>query len=110
MVALAGPRDTHMLDRLFACQRAVHLCVLEQHVLDLVADLADRVECQPRRLENHRHFAAAQIAHLIFRRGAQINAAEHHRAIGNTARAVENAHHRVGGDRFTGAGFTDDCQ
>ena len=94
MVALAGPRDAHMLehfDRLLARLRAVHLRVLEQHVLDLATDLADRVESQPRRLENHRHFATAQIAHRVFWRGAQIDAAEHHRAVGNAAGAVENA-------------------
>ena len=51
MVALAGARDTHLLehlDRLLACLLAVHLRVLEQHVLDLATDLADGVERQPR--------------------------------------------------------------
>ena len=84
--------------------------MLAQHVLDLVADLADRIERRARVLEDHRDFAAAQIAHLVFARRLDVNAGEHHRAFGDLAGAVEDAHHRVGGDGFAGAGFADNAE
>src|SRR5674476_116001 len=57
-VRIARPRDAHLfqhLDRLLGHRGAVDLGMLQQHVLDLAADLADRVERQPRRLKNHRY-------------------------------------------------------
>ena len=113
VVALARPRDPHLvedLDRLFGQRRRRPTCdVLQQHVLDLAADLADRVERRARVLEDHRDFAPAQIAHLIFAGGAHVDAGEADRAVGDAAGAVEDAHHRVGGDRLAGAGFADDA-
>jgi hypothetical protein len=82
--------------------------MLLQDILDLVSDLADGVERRARVLEDHRHFAPAQVAHLVFAGGADIEAGEMHRAFGDAAGAVENAHHRVGRDRLAGAGFADD--
>jgi predicted DNA-binding protein (UPF0278 family) len=42
--------------------------VAAQHVLDLVADLADRVERGARVLEDHRDLAPADVAHVALRR------------------------------------------
>ena len=113
MIALARPRNAHLLealDGLFADLIAVDLGMLQQHVLDLVANLADRVERQTRALEDHRHFAATQIAHVAFRCAADVHAAEGHRAVGDTAGAVENAHHGVGRHRLARPGFADDAE
>src|SRR6266852_2295833 len=84
--------------------------MLAQHILDLVTDFADRIERRARILEDHRDFAAAQVAHLVFAGGLDVDAGEHHRAFGDLAGAVENPHHRVGSDRFAGAGFADDAE
>src|ERR1700716_1614685 len=111
MVALARTGDPHLveaLDRLVRERRGIRLRMLVQHILDLVADLADRIERSARVLEDHRHFAPAQAAHLVFAGGTDIEAGEVHRAFGAAAGAIEDAHHRVGGDRFAGAGFADD--
>ena len=113
MIALARPCDAHLLERLdraLAHHSAVDLGVLQQYVFDLAADLADRIERQPRRLEDHRHFTPAQVAHLAFRHRAQVEPAEGDGAFGDLAGAVEDAHHRIGGDRLAGARFTDNGQ
>ena len=90
--------------------RRRRLHVLQQHVLDLVADLADRIERRARVLEDHRHLAAAQVAHLVFAGASRTSMPVNmHRAVGDAAGAVENAHHGVGGDRLAGAGFADDA-
>ena len=91
VIAFAGTGDLdrlQCLDCLFAAiadHRLLHM--LAQHVLDLVADLADRIERRARILEDHRDLAAAQVAHLarsvaVF----TIDAGEHHRTFGNLAR------------------------
>ena len=113
MIALARPRNAHLLealDGLFADLIAVDLGMLQQHVLDLVANLADRVERQTRALEDHRHFTAAQVAHVAFRCAADVHAAECDRAVGDAAGAVENAHHGVRGHRLARAGLTNDAE
>src|SRR5713101_4770728 len=84
--------------------------MLAQHILDLVTDFADRIERRARILEDHRDFAAAQVAHLVFAGGLDVDAGEHHRAFGDLAGAVEYPHHRVGGDGFSRAGFADDAE
>jgi hypothetical protein len=112
VIALARAGDPHLiehLDRLVGERRGIGLRVLLQHVLDLVADLADRIERRARVLEDHRHFASAQIAHLVFTGGAHVEAGEMHGAFGDPAGAVEDAHHRIGGDRLAGAGLPDDA-
>ena len=79
VVALARARDAHLLeqlDRLGGGVLRARLGVLHQHVLDLAADLADRIERGARVLEDHRHFAAAQVAHLGFAGGADVEAGE----------------------------------
>ena len=82
-----------------------------QHVLDLMADLADRIERGARVLEDHRDFAAAQIAHLAFAaRRATSMPVKRDRALGDPPGPVENAHHRIGGDRFARAGLADDAE
>src|ERR1700730_78035 len=85
------------------------LRVLLEHVLDLMTDLADRIERRARVLEHHRYFASAQIAHLIFRRGGEIEAAEMHGALGDAAGAIEDSHHGKGGHRLAGAGLPDNA-
>ena len=112
VVALARTRNPHLvenLDRLFRERRGIRLRMLLQHVLDLVADLADRIQCRARILEDHRHFAPAQAAHLIFAGGTDIEAGEMHRAFGDPSGAVEDPHHRIGGDRLAGAGLPHDA-
>ena len=114
VIALARTGDLDLLQRLDRLLAAVGhrrlLHVLAQHVLDLVADLADRIERRARVLEDHRDLAAAQVAHLVFAGGLDVDAGEHHRALGDLAGAVENPHHRVGGDGFAGAGLADDAE
>src|SRR5258707_319515 len=114
VIALAGTGDLDLLQRLDRLLAAVTHCrllhMLAQHVLDLVADFADRVERRARILENHRDFSAAQIAHLVFAGGPDVDAGKHHRAVGDLAGAVEDPHHRVGGDGLAGAGFADDAE
>src|ERR1700680_4264146 len=39
--------------------------------------------------------------------GQQVEPAEHGAAGGDFARRIENAHHRIGGDRFARPGFAD---
>ena len=59
------PRDLHRLqcrDRLLAAIGRGRLHVLAQHVLDLITHFPDRVQRRARVLENHRDFAAAQVA------------------------------------------------
>ena len=113
VIALARPRDLDLfqrLDRLLAAIVAGRFHMLAQHILDLVADLTDRIERGARILEDHRDFAAAQVAHLCFGRGLDVNARKHHRAFGDLAGAIENPHHRVGCHRLAGAGLADDAQ
>ena len=67
VVALLRIGDAHpaqRIDRLLLDVGGHRLHVLEQDVLDLLADLADRIERGARVLEDHRDLAAAQIAHL----------------------------------------------
>ena len=104
VVALTRPGDADLIENfhgLFGHLLRRRLDVLQQHVLDLTADLADRVERGARVLKDHRHFAAAQVAHGVLVRAAHVDAGEHHRAVGDPPCAIENAHHRVGGHRFT---------
>ena len=111
MIALARPRDLdgfQRFDRFLAAIGRGGLNVLAQHVLDLVADLADRIERCARILEDHRDFAAAQVAHLVFGRALDVDAGEHHRAFGDFSGAVENPHHGIGCHRFARTGLADD--
>ncbi len=114
MIALARAGDLDLLqrlDRLLAVISDLSLLHMgAQHVLNLVANLADRVQCGARVLEDHRDFAAAQVAHLVFGRSLHVDAGEHHRALGNLSGAVEDAHHRVGRHRLARAGLADDGQ
>jgi hypothetical protein len=64
VVALARAGDLDLLqrlDRLLAAVARGGLHVLAQHVLDLIADFADRVQRRARILEDHRDLAAAQV-------------------------------------------------
>ena len=73
------PGDAHLLedaDGLLGDVVGAGLRVLAQHVLDLVADLADRVEGRARVLEDHRDLAAAQVAHLALAGRAHVDAGE----------------------------------
>ncbi len=114
VIALARPRDLDLVEDFDRPLRqhagGIDLRVLPEHVLDLMPDLADRIERSARVLEDHRHFAPAQIAHLVFAGVADVEAGEVHRALGDAAGAVENAHHRVRGHRFSRAGLADDRQ
>ena len=114
MIALARPRDLDLLerrDRPVGHLRTVDLDMLQQHVLDLVADLADRVERQPRALEDHRHFAAAHVAHLALRSPPCTSTPENmNRAVGDLAGAIENPHHRIGRHRLAGTGLADNAE
>ena len=112
VIAFARPRDPHLierLDRLLGDLRRRRLDVLEQDILDLMTDLADRIERRARVLEDHRDFTAAQAAHLVFAGVADVDVGEHHRAVGDPTGTVENAHHRIGSDGFPRTGFADDA-
>ncbi|MGY3449619.1 hypothetical protein ACVILH_001961 [Bradyrhizobium sp. USDA 4353] len=111
VIALARTRDLDLLegcDRLLGAIARGRLGVLLQHVLDLLADLADRIERRARVLEDHRDLAAAQVAHLGLGCRLDIDAGEHHRALGDAPGAIEDTHDGVGRHRLAGAGFADD--
>ena len=98
VIALPGTGDLDLLqrlDRLLAAVAGRALHMLTQHVLDLVAHFPDRIERRARVLEDHRDFATAQIAHLVFARGLDVDAGKHHRAVGDPAGAVEDPHHGI---------------
>ena len=112
MIALARASDAHLIeyfDRLVRERGGIHLRMLLQHVLDLPPDFADRIQGRARVLEDHRHFAPAQVAHLILACGAHVEPGEMHRPGGDASGAIQDAHHRIGGDRFAGAGLADDA-
>jgi len=113
VVALARPRDPDLLegfDRLFGGIVGCRLHMPHQYVRDLPADLADGIEGGARVLEDHRHFAAAQVAHGLFGRVMDIETGEADGALSDAAGAIEDAHHRIGGHRLARAGFADDRQ
>ena len=113
VIALLRARNAHLLedrDGLLGLVVGPGLGVLAQHVLDLVADLADGVERRARVLEDHRDLAPAQIAHLPLARLAHVDAGEAHRALGDAPGAVEDAHHGIRRDRLAGARLADDGQ
>ena len=72
------------------------LDVLQQHILDLAADLADRIEGCARILEDHGHLAAAEFPHVVFAGLPQIHVAKRHRALRDMPGAVKDAHHGIG--------------
>src|ERR1700761_9545618 len=113
MITLAWAGDPDLLegrDRSIGHLRAVDLDMLQQHVLDLMADLANWIESQPRALEDHRHFAPAHVAHLIFAGRLDVEAGEVDRAFGDPSGAVENPHHRIGCYRLAGTGLAHDAE
>src|SRR5262249_46839038 len=59
--------------------------------------------------EDHRHFAATQVAHLAFWRVAHVEPGELDGALGDAAGAVEDAHDGIGRDGFSGSGLADDA-
>ena len=62
--------------------------MLQQDVLDLPADLADRVQRRARILEDHRYLTAAKAAHVVFAGLPHVDAAgEHHRTFGDPFQA-----------------------
>ncbi len=66
LIAGGGVIDANSLQRrngFFLRIGGGRLSVLPQHILDLVADLADRVEGGARVLENHRDFPPANVLH-----------------------------------------------
>ena len=95
------------VDRLGRRVAPRHVAVADQHVGDLAADRADRIERGARILEDHRDLAAAHVGKLAGLCREQIEPAEHGTAGGDFAGGIENAHHRIGGDRFARAGFAD---
>ena len=111
MVALARAGDAYLvehLDRLVGEREGARLRVLLQHVLDLTANLADRIQRRAWVLKDHRHLAPAQVAHLLFAGGAHVDPSETHRAFDDASGTVKDTHDRIGGDRFSRAGLTDD--
>ncbi len=111
VVALLRPRDAHLLqdgDGLLGLVVGAGLRVLTQHVLDLVADLADRVQRRARVLEDHGDLAPAQVAHLALTGLAHVDAGKRDGAFGDTPGAIQDAHHGIRGDGFAGPGFPDD--
>ncbi len=81
-----------------------------QHVGDLQPDRADRVQRRPRVLEDHRHGGAAQRLQHPPRGVGDVLPAEGDAPAGDLSRAVEELHHREGGDRLAGAALADDAQ
>src|SRR3546814_6920925 len=81
--------------------RSGDIAVLQQHVGDLVADPADRVQRDARILEDHRHLAAADVAQHGFRRGQQVEAAETGGAGRHPPGRIEDAHHGIRSEEHT---------
>ena len=96
----------HALAPLLRIERGVDL----QHLADLVADPLDRIERGHRLLEHHGHAGAAGGAQLGIRFGGEFLALQPHRAGLDVHRVLrQQAHHRLRGDGFAGAGFADDA-
>ena len=81
--------------------------VAAQHVLDLQADRADRVQRRARALEDHRDLAAAQVGERAFVGLQQVEAAEHRAAAGDLGGAVGDAQQRVAQHRLARAALAD---
>src|SRR5436309_3532861 len=96
MITLARPGDPNLFEDVDSALGDIvgaGLRVLAQDVFELMPDLADRIKRGARVLKDHGHFATAQITHLRFVRGADIDPGERYRALGDAAGAVEDAHH-----------------
>ena len=92
--------------RLIAGVVAVH-----HHGLDeLAGDAQHRVERGHRVLEDHRHAAAAQVAHLLRVGAEDVAALEADLAADDAARLLEKPHQRKRGDALAGARFADDAE
>ncbi len=87
-----------------------HLVVHLVRLHDLVADRVQRVQRGLRVLEHHRHRVAADLHQLALRQADDLVAAEPDRAGDLGPLPVVQAHHGHAGDRFAGAGLTDDRQ
>ena len=81
--------------------------MLQQNVLDLLADLADRVERRARVLEDHRDLAPPDRPHHPLARPAQILPVPADLAGTDAAAGIEDAHQGVGGDGFARSRFAD---
>src|SRR5712672_3659808 len=81
--------------------------VFEQHVLDLLSYLPDRVQGRARALEDHGHFTPAQFAQRFRPRRQQVDAAHCNAAAGDLGRLIVETHDGVGGDGFARSTFTD---
>ena len=87
----------------------VHAEMDGERLGDLQSDGQDRIERGHRLLEDHRDFAASELAHLLFRERQQIAAVEHHAAFGDAAgQSRQQPHDRQRRYRLAGAGFADD--
>src|SRR5262249_17415640 len=72
-------------------------------IRDLAPNRADRIERRARILKDHRDLAPAHFCEFLGRRTEKVQRAERGLAGGYTPGRVEDAHHRVGGDRLAGA-------
>ena len=78
-----------------------------QRLDDLQSDRQHRIERGHRLLEDHRDFAAAHVAHLVFGQVEEIASLEQDAAFGTRPVRGKQPHDRMRGDRFSGAGFAD---
>ncbi len=103
VVALLRVADAHQIqdiNRLLARVGRRRLDVLQQHVLDLVADLPNRIQSRARILEDHRHLPPAQIPHRPLGSSPDVDAGKCERATANTAGPVQDSHERIRRDRL----------
>ena len=113
MVALLGPGDLHLLqdaDRVLLGEMAIGLGMLAQHILDLPANLSDRVESGARILEDHGDLSPAQVPHRRFLGSCDVDATEGDRAVRDASGTIQYPHDRERCDRFPGPGLSDDGQ
>ncbi len=99
-----GAQHFHRLLRRLAAR---HVAVADQHVGDLAADRADRIERGARILKDHGDVAPAHFGELTGLGVEKIEPAEHGVSGRDAAGRIENAHHRIGGDRLARSGFAD---
>ena len=109
----AGVGDAHLLEqphRLGARRRARQAEMADERFGDLPADREDRIEAGHRLLEDHRHVATANGAHLRLRERREIAPHQADPPLDPAHPRRQEAHHRQRRDALAGSALADDRQ